>query len=313
MKPNKFIPKRHHKDFWFIKQHRFDTSNHPIIVSKDRCSYSLKTILSQQEELMLKGITNSLQCKAREAVRIALYELARSSCRVDITQVDHSRSSTHQRGHTSRSRTYIAQLSKEEKMSAISQSEIYKLTEQEVGRLAIIRLAKGIKDESITKLTNCKKIKQDKLADEWAKLNKDKPASSSSQALKETQDFWQEFNRRQKADDYKFKSFDEEREAKRFNEIIQQEQLREDELSLDQLAIYSLIARYDYTYEVAKDIHELQMLEADEISAMSFPEYMTYMKNLWLEQTRSNVISSKIKKNEEELEYKDERNPSRNS
>ena len=71
----------------------------------------------------------------------------------------------------------MPQLSKEEKMSAISQSEIYKLTEQEVIRLAIIRLAKGIKDESITKLTNSKKIKQDKLAEEWAKLKKDKPAS----------------------------------------------------------------------------------------------------------------------------------------
>ncbi|WP_157859770.1 hypothetical protein [Prochlorococcus marinus] len=38
----------------------------------------MTTMLSAQEEQMLEGLTNSLQCNQREAIRIALYEASRS-------------------------------------------------------------------------------------------------------------------------------------------------------------------------------------------------------------------------------------------
>ena len=63
------------KDYFPLKRWRFNTEKHPVIVSKDKCASSTaKTLFSTQELQMLVGLTNTLQCNQREAVRIALYE-----------------------------------------------------------------------------------------------------------------------------------------------------------------------------------------------------------------------------------------------
>ncbi len=52
-----------------FKRWRFDTEKHPIIQSKERCASSTtKTKFSTQELQMLVGLTNTLQCKEREAI-----------------------------------------------------------------------------------------------------------------------------------------------------------------------------------------------------------------------------------------------------
>ena len=68
------------KGYFPFKRSRFNTEEHPVIQSKQKCASSTaKTPFSTQELQMLVGLTNTLQCKEREAVRIALYEAARSA------------------------------------------------------------------------------------------------------------------------------------------------------------------------------------------------------------------------------------------
>ncbi|WP_205909833.1 MULTISPECIES: hypothetical protein, partial [Prochlorococcus] len=70
-KQNKFNTTSKSKSFFPIKQHRFDSSKHPIIQSNQKCAARMTTMLSAQEDQMLEGLTNSLQCDQREAIRIA--------------------------------------------------------------------------------------------------------------------------------------------------------------------------------------------------------------------------------------------------
>ena len=65
------------KDFFPIRQYRFDSSKHPIITSRKECRFRVKTILSKQEEQMLDGLINTLQCNQRDALRIIFYEAVR--------------------------------------------------------------------------------------------------------------------------------------------------------------------------------------------------------------------------------------------
>lgn len=78
-KYNKFNTGRT-KNYFPLKRWRFNTDEHPVVKSKEKCASSTaKTLLSIQELQMLIGLTNTLQCNEREAVRIALYEASRSA------------------------------------------------------------------------------------------------------------------------------------------------------------------------------------------------------------------------------------------
>ncbi|WP_205909724.1 hypothetical protein [Prochlorococcus sp. P1361] len=77
-KQNKFNTTSKSKSFFPIKQHRFDSSKHPIIQSNQKCASRMTTMLSAQEDQMLEGLINSFQCNQREAIRIALHEVSRS-------------------------------------------------------------------------------------------------------------------------------------------------------------------------------------------------------------------------------------------
>ena len=74
IKPSRFNNHSKSKDFFPIKQYRFDTTKHPIIQSRKELKYRDKTILSVQENQQLKGLVNSLQCNQRDVIRIAFYE-----------------------------------------------------------------------------------------------------------------------------------------------------------------------------------------------------------------------------------------------
>ena len=59
-----------------IKQHRYDTTNHPVITSKEKCTNKIEVLLSPQEEQILQGVSNTVQTIQRDSIRIALYELS---------------------------------------------------------------------------------------------------------------------------------------------------------------------------------------------------------------------------------------------
>ena len=67
------------KGYFPINKWRCDTSEHPIVISSDKCASSTpKALFSQQEMQMLVGLSNTLQCDEQNAVRIALYEACKS-------------------------------------------------------------------------------------------------------------------------------------------------------------------------------------------------------------------------------------------
>ena len=183
----KFNTKGATKGYFPIKQHRFDITKHPVIQSTVRCAAKMQTILSQQEELMVAGLANCLQCNERDAVRIALYELGNDSDRQFIQSlVAASSAGSKLKGHTARNRKLSVSLPAQEKANAEELADELEMTPKEFVRLAIIYLAKGIRTEHLTKLTNTRKISQQQLAKEWSRANQGKPPSARTKALKET-------------------------------------------------------------------------------------------------------------------------------
>ena len=86
-RPNKFNKTRHSNQegtktalaFWKFTKNRYKTEKHPVIISKVKCSSKVETILSFQEKQMLEGLVNAVQTSQRDAIRIALYELSKTS------------------------------------------------------------------------------------------------------------------------------------------------------------------------------------------------------------------------------------------
>ena len=138
----KFNTKGATKGYFPIKQHRFDTTKHPVIQSTVRCAAKMQTILSQQEELMVAGLANCLQCNERDAVRIALYELGNDSDRQFIQSlVAASSAGSKLKGHTARNRKLSVSLPAQEKANAEELADELEMTPKELVRLAIIYLA----------------------------------------------------------------------------------------------------------------------------------------------------------------------------
>ena len=161
--------------FFPFKQFRFDVSQHPIILSKSKRSYKIKSILSPQEEQMLLALSSSLNVHTNEAIRIAVSKV----CTLDSEEVEKtipfSIAKSSLRGHTSRSRTLRISLTKEEKDAFIKLAETYKLSEQETLRLAIIHEQKSIRSGTRTEYQNSRMLSQGECWDAWSK---DKPVSS---------------------------------------------------------------------------------------------------------------------------------------
>ena len=77
IKPSLFNNHTKSKDFFPIKQYRFNATKQPIIQSRKELKHRVKTILSVQENQQLTGLVNSLQCNQRDPIRIAFYEAIR--------------------------------------------------------------------------------------------------------------------------------------------------------------------------------------------------------------------------------------------
>ena len=182
----KFNTKCATKGYFPIKQHRFDTSKHPVIQSTVRCAAKMQSLLSQQEELMVVGLANCLQCNERNAVRIALYELLNNSDRQFVESLVPASSAVSKlKGHSSRDRKLSLSLPAQEKADVEELADELGITPKELLRLAIIHLAKGIRTEQLTRLTNTPKISQQQLAREWSRANQGEPPSARTKALKE--------------------------------------------------------------------------------------------------------------------------------
>ena len=170
-KYNKFNTGRT-KNYFPLKRWRFNTDEHPVVKSKEKCASSTaKTLVSTQELQMLVGLTNTLQCNEREAVRIALYEASRSAEEAHEAAFTCAASQSTEKAHQGRSSLKQWRLPKPEKECAAKAAKQLRITDQEFLRLSIIWLQRGIREGSIEKLSNCKLIPFDTEAKKWSREN----------------------------------------------------------------------------------------------------------------------------------------------
>ena len=184
---NKFNTSKNTKGWFPFAKFLFVTDNHPIRQSKDKCSSNIKTLFSQQEVEQIRGIVNSLQCEERDALRIALYETSRNAESAYKKTFEKAKTLSTVKGHEGRKYEARVSLPVSEKKIAEGIAAHLGITIKEFFRLSIVWLADGIKEESITSLSNSKRIGKDAVAKQWSRENRNKPPSESVKKLKEAQ------------------------------------------------------------------------------------------------------------------------------
>ena len=184
---NKFNTSKKTKEWFPFAKYLFITDNHPIRQSQDKCSSSIEAIFSQQELEQINGITNSLQCDTREAIRIALFEVIEEAHAAYEKTYEKAKSGSTYKGHEGRKTKKRLTLPLIEKQNALDTAAQLNISIKEFLRLAVIWLADGIKEETITSLTKSRRIGKDTIAYQWSRENRNKPASKSVKNLKEAQ------------------------------------------------------------------------------------------------------------------------------
>ncbi len=160
------------KGYFPLLRWRFNTGSHPVIQSAEKCASSTaKSKFSMQELQMLVGLTNTLQCNEREAVRIALYEAAERPEKAHETAFTCAASQSTEKGHQGRSSLKQWKLPKTEKQIASEAATKLGISDSEFIRMAVIWLQRGIRNGSINALTNSKLIPFDAVARTWSRDN----------------------------------------------------------------------------------------------------------------------------------------------
>ena len=169
-----------------IKQFRFDVTNSPIFKTKSKASFKIKSLLSQQEQLMLKGLQNSFGVDSSKAFRIALSKVSTIASEELKVFLPRSLAQTKLKGHTARNRKLLISLPREEKESFELFARTQQLTLQAAARLVIIYAMKSIRSGTLTKIEGCKLLTDDQCAEIYFSTN---PVSSGKlDALKKARD-----------------------------------------------------------------------------------------------------------------------------
>ena len=169
-----------------IPQYRCIVRSTHSIYSGAKCSFKIKTILSQQEEQMLFALRNTFNVDVRDVVRIAISEVFSIAYEKVETTLPFCLALSDKQGHTARSRKYEFRIAKQDKETFENLSKLYKLSQQETVRLVIIHLEKGIRSETITRIKDGNLLSQAQAAEAYFK---DRPVSSGKlNALKKARD-----------------------------------------------------------------------------------------------------------------------------
>lgn len=185
---NKFNTSKKTKEWFPFAKYLFITDNHPIRQSQDKCSSSIETIFSQQELEQINGITNSLQCDTREAIRIALFEVIKEAHAAYEKTYEKAKSGSACKGHEGRKTKKRLTLPLIEKQNALDTAAQLNISIKEFLRLAVIWLADGIKEETIIRLTESRRINKDDVAKQWSRDNQGKPPNESTANFKKARD-----------------------------------------------------------------------------------------------------------------------------
>lgn len=287
---NKFNTSKKTKEWFPFAKYLFITDNHPIRQSQDKCSSSIEAIFSQQELEQINGITNSLQCDTREAIRIALFEVIKEAHAAYEKTYEKAKSGSTYKGHEGRKAKKRLTMPLIEKQNALDTAAQLNISIKEFLRLAVIWLADGIKEETITSLTKSRRIGKDTIAYQWSRENRNKPASESVKNLKEAQKNAREL---QEYTD----SLEEEEFSTELPFVIQSELAREElarsaeqnhfETELlrqhEDMSDIEFLARckmreFDIDFETAKEFVEDDLNEATMFSKMTSKEKKEFLQ-----------------------------------
>ena len=185
---NRFNNSTKTKNWFPYAKYLFITDKHPVRQSQEKCSSSIEALFCQQELEQINGITNSLQCETRDAIRIALFEVLKDTALAHKKTYDKAKSGSTIKGHEGRKIKLRLNLPKAEKVAVEAAAIELNITIKEFLRVAVIWLAEGIKEETIIRLTKSKRISKDDVAMAWSRANKGKPPSESTAKLKAARD-----------------------------------------------------------------------------------------------------------------------------
>jgi len=291
---------------WFpFKKRQFNCWESPILHSTNKCSYKAEALLSFQERQMLNSIVNSLQTDKRDSIRISINELHRRSCKTSIEQIERSKSTTKDKGHTNRNQTISIRITKDDLVWLKDIAEINSLTNKEALRLVIIWMAKGIKDGTIKFIKGCQEISQDVKANEWKKNQSSFKQSESAKRLKEVRAFWKDYfmgvKEERKLDIQYSKeeamaramgldTFDSLFEEK-MEKIIEENQLNFEDLEYRNQTIYYYMAKYNLNYKEATCFFEDDMEEVEHIVKLSPYQLVQYLKQKGKDDQYPNLLS----------------------
>ena len=165
-----------------ITQHRWTTTNHPIFKNAN-CRSKLETRFTGNEKQTLEALCRYFQCELRDALRICLYEAARTPVEALAEHLTTARLDTTERGHSNASHKLAIRLPTVEKKAILAVADEMGVSEKVIIRLAFIWMSRGIRDQSITKLKGCTKWSQKKCKDAW-KETVEQGAPSKLEALR---------------------------------------------------------------------------------------------------------------------------------
>jgi len=161
--------KRSILQYFSIKQFRFDTSSHPVVQSKERCSASLKAVISHQERQTIEGLVNTLECSERQALRICIHEFLASVKVMPEQDLECAKSGSSKKGHEGRETQLKLQLPSSEKKSFKEACKKFGLKEGELLRLAFIWLRNQIRVKDLARLDSSSRRSQIELFRKWSK------------------------------------------------------------------------------------------------------------------------------------------------
>ena len=131
---NKFNTSKNTQGWFPFAKYLFVTDNHPIRLSPDKCSSSIEALFCQQELEQINGITNSLQCETRDAIRIALYETCKNAQSAYEKSYEKAKSGSKVKGHEGRKTNKRLTLPLSEKQAALDASKQLNITIKEKGK-----------------------------------------------------------------------------------------------------------------------------------------------------------------------------------
>ena len=295
-KNNKFNANTKTKGFFPFPKYLFKTENHPVRQSTLKCSSSVEAALSVQETQMIDGMTASLQCNEREAIRIALYEATKRASEAYEGYFECARWDTQKRGHTARSRKGKWSLPKIEQEEASLAAKQLKLSDKEFLRVAIIWLARGIKNESIIRLSKSPRIPKDEVAMQWSRDNRGNPISEAVKILKDARDDAKALSDYifEKKQDEGFREYESNRSKPSDLKQIEEEELIEEiaanesweksflednpDASDMEFLIRCKMREYQCDYEDAKMFVEGEMEDMEQLAKLTSKERLDFLK-----------------------------------